>query len=1200
LNAKVLAEPALVGREGELEELHRLLNLSLEGKGNTVFVSGEAGSGKTRLTHEFLNTAREKGVGVLAGWCLSDAATPYFPFVEAFNSYFANQEEEQIASFQRLGEPQGFAGSTQVVSLDRGITTWLAGPKPVERAGVPETLSPQVWKDQVFASVAKTLHVIASQQPIILFIEDIHWADSASLALLHYITRSVNNSERILVLATFRSEDLTADAEGRSHPLVETLRLMKREELFREIKLSSLREDCVSFIAQSMLGGTLDSEIIDRLTKESRGNALFVVESLRMWSERGSLIQERNGLRLAMDELGVPTKFRDIILRRIASLKFGQRRVLDVASAIGEKFDPQLLGFVLGKDSLEVLETLDEVAQSTCMVCAEGDFYRFDHARSREILYQEISSPLKKGYHAKIARGLESKIKTLEKVSLGSLAYHYAQAGNKEKAVEYALEAGEDALARFSNTEATNSFKYVLSATEEMSGYSDQRIKALFGLGDALQFSGVSEEALKIFESLIDLADSGAVKLRALRRAFEVSLWLRRNSVRMLELATAAERYSQCDKMEFARIRVAKADAISRRGDIEEALKESEEALSVFEEENSLSDIAQTLQLMTIYYARKDKTPVENAIALAVRSTALFKEVGDMRSLLGGISHLAIMFTSCGLFDKALEYYTTCIEIDEKRGNWGGVAVLCFWLGVLFETHGILQAQSGNLSEFIEDFKIAVSHNLKGAQAAEKTDAAVGRRLNYGNLIRQYVALREMEKAENFFKKLEKTFETTADVQDPWLLAQCLRSKAVFLAARGQRLEANRLFEESIFSFEKYTGLAFPMFIAETRIAYAEALAQQQKIEESKTQLEKANVITEEYTRCKEKLDHANIQTSFMTKRKVEVGEEFRMRIDIVNASINPTVVVRLENIEPQDFKIDHLPSNTRLQKGVVEMNEKKVDPFQVESIRLTLHAEKTGNFTLNPQVSYIDEQGETKTCKPNPITIIVQPAKPKYEILPGRISTGSEEINALLFGGIPEKYAVILTSPSNDEREQLISRFLEAGATAGETTFYITAEAVTSKALAEKYTSNYCLFVCNPQADAIVQDQPNVFKLKGIENLTEIDISLTKAFRKPNPSEKSPKRICIEIVSDVLLQHHAINTRRWLSSLLPTLKSKGFTILAVVDPQMHTPEETQAILGLFDGEISLYEKESEKGLERFLRIKRLSNQKFSKNETKL
>jgi len=93
LKSDVLAEPVLVGRERELEELQSLLNSAVEGKGTTVFISGEAGSGKTRLTHEFLNAAKKKGILVMAGGCLSDVAIPYFPFVEALNTYFASFDE---------------------------------------------------------------------------------------------------------------------------------------------------------------------------------------------------------------------------------------------------------------------------------------------------------------------------------------------------------------------------------------------------------------------------------------------------------------------------------------------------------------------------------------------------------------------------------------------------------------------------------------------------------------------------------------------------------------------------------------------------------------------------------------------------------------------------------------------------------------------------------------------------------------------------------------------------------------------------------------------------------------------------------------------------------------------------------------------------------------------------------------------------
>lgn len=130
-----------------------------------------------------------------------------------------------------------------------------------------------------------------------------------------------------------------------------------------------------------------------------------------------------------------------------------------------------------------------------------------------------------------------------------------------------------------------------------------------------------------------------------------------------------------------------------------------------------------------------------------------------------------------------------------------------------------------------------------------------------------------------------------------------------------------------------------------------------------------------------------------------------------------------------------------------------------------------------------------------------------------------------------------------------------------------------------------------------MAQNLPNVFKLKGVENLTDIDIALTKAFRTLDPSRTGPKRICIEIISDALLQHHAVATRRWLSALLPTLKFKGFTILAVLDPHMHPAEDVQAILGVFDGEIRVSEKETPAGIRQTLRIRKLLNQKYLENE---
>jgi predicted transcriptional regulator/KaiC/GvpD/RAD55 family RecA-like ATPase len=220
--------------------------------------------------------------------------------------------------------------------------------------------------------------------------------------------------------------------------------------------------------------------------------------------------------------------------------------------------------------------------------------------------------------------------------------------------------------------------------------------------------------------------------------------------------------------------------------------------------------------------------------------------------------------------------------------------------------------------------------------------------------------------------------------------------------------------------------------------------------------------------------------------------------------------------------------------------------------------------------------------------------------VLPGRVATGYKDLDNMLYGGLPENYAIILTSPSCDEKDLLIKRFLEVDARENRTTFYVTTEATETKALAEEFQENFYLFLCNPQADKMVESLPNVFKLKGVENLTDISIALTSAFRKLDRSAKAQRRACIDIISDVLLQHHAVNTRRWLTGLIPELKSRAFTTLAVINPQMHPPEETHAILGLFEGEISIYEKEGAEGAERFLKIRKMYNQKYLETELPL
>ncbi len=335
-----------------------------------------------------------------------------------------------------------------------------------------------------------------------------------------------------------------------------------------------------------------------------------------------------------------------------------------------------------------------------------------------------------------------------------------------------------------------------------------------------------------------------------------------------------------------------------------------------------------------------------------------------------------------------------------------------------------------------------------------------------------------------------------------------------------------------------------------------------------------------------EKFEHAAVEGNLvLSSREAKAGEDFNLEMQITNVGKEAALLDKVEEILPADFELIAKPGYYHFEDAYLDMKGKRLPPLKTEEIRLVLRSFDKGTFAIKPKIIYVDETSHQMFCEPEPVTIKVSEV-----VLPGRITTGYGDLDKLLFGGIPRNYAVILTAPSCNERDLLIKKFLEAGAKEGEVTFCVTIDASGVSTLVEEFQSNFYFFICNPQADKIIENLPNVFKLKGVENLTDINIALTSAFRRLDKSPEGPRRACIEIISDVLLQHHAVQTRRWLNALIPELKSKGFTTLAVMDPGMHSSQEVRAILGLFEGEINIYKKEAKK----FLKIEKMTNQKYS------
>ena len=338
-----------------------------------------------------------------------------------------------------------------------------------------------------------------------------------------------------------------------------------------------------------------------------------------------------------------------------------------------------------------------------------------------------------------------------------------------------------------------------------------------------------------------------------------------------------------------------------------------------------------------------------------------------------------------------------------------------------------------------------------------------------------------------------------------------------------------------------------------------------------------------------ESFEHANVQANLIAGMKeVKVGEFFYLSVEFVNAGKEPALLTKIEDFVPPNFVVAKKPEIYQLEDTCLNMKGKQIAPLKLVEAKLVLQPSKKGIYQLKPTVHYLDELGQNKSLQLKSVEIKVEEV-----ILADRISTGTKELDSLLLGGIPNEYSIVLAGPPSYEREIIIKNFLEAGTKEGQTSFYVTTEAIEIEKLFEQ--SDFYLFLCNPKPKNPVPELPNITWLKSKTDLNNLNMALVRASRKIQ-QKQTPKRIVIENISDVLLKDGPEITRRWLSELTTDLVTKGFTVLAVLDSGMHTSEEANAIAYLFDGEINLYQTEDPLECKKSLRVKKLRNQDYIKN----
>ena len=502
----------MVGREEELEFLQGHLGEAISRNGGLVLISGEAGIGKTRLATEFEGKAAAKGCKVLVGNCVPSAQIPYLVFLEALKCLAKEENQSRAIRLKKAvkrASPDLVGAIPVVGGTARALAALL---KEYEKDDGIET------KENLLFGTLELFKVESEQNPLIIRLDDLQWADSASIGMLHFLARNVRDLP-IILLGTYRTEEVLT-REKEVHPFLDSLQVMRREGIVEEVELHPLAERETQQVVSIMLQRPVQKEVVDRIFKESGGSPLFTIEVLRMLVSEGRLVEKNGTYMMAGDGvIHIPRTIQEVISRRMDKLSKEQRRILECASVIGERFDPNLLSESLGIDDLHLLDELDTISKSFQLVGWDECTFKFTHAKIRDVTYDAILGPKQAELHKRVGNSLEKRLP--DNSLLGALSWHFDRAQLKEKCIKYSLQAGKFCSARKAVIEAKSFYLLVLARTEDDPCHIPERLEALEGLGDLGVHQSTAKEWYSYYEQFLELNRDQKARARVLAKAGE-------------------------------------------------------------------------------------------------------------------------------------------------------------------------------------------------------------------------------------------------------------------------------------------------------------------------------------------------------------------------------------------------------------------------------------------------------------------------------------------------------------------------------------------------------------------------------------------------------------------------------------------------------------------------------------------------------
>ena len=759
---------------------------------------------------------------------------------------------------------------------------------------------PKIKQENLFDNVLKGLRRIASEQPIVLFLDDLQWADPTTLNLLHYLSRNTRDYE-VFILGTYRPEDISeipgiskgrrksgtfpADVSelsstipnvggicqkipadivegyyGKTHQLKIAMQNMSREGLFKEIKLNRLDGSMVEEFATKTLGQVdMKEEFADRIYYESEGNPFFLLELIQMLVEEEHLKEEDGvwSLERSIDEVNIPSKIYDVIVRRLGRLIKEQSELLECASVIGEEFDSQILEGVTGRNRIDILKNLNEIEKVHNLIHSMKKKYRFDHNKIREVLYNDINEELRVEYHRVVAESYEELYKDNLEDAVENIAYHYFKAED-ERAVEYLLDAGDKSKDKYANIEAERFYRNALSLIDE----GDKRsVRAYEGMGDVIGIIGEYDEALKNYKNALDLEDDNKKKARLYGKI--AGVYVDKGEYdRSLEYADKGMSLTTEDDVGMCRLLNKKGWAYTRQGDYDTAM-------DIFEEERVLSDrldekkdYAQALHdIGTIYISKGDYDEGKDYLekALAIRT-----KIEDVKGMAKSLNNIGSIHYRKSEFDESLEFHERSLETAEEIGNKDGI-------GISLNNIGTIYSAKGEKDKALQYYKRSLE---TAEEISDKNSIALS--LNNIGIIYNYKG--ELYKALEYF---QRSLEMREEIGDKNGIAMSLGSIGTIYSDKGELDKALEYYKRSL---EMREEIGYKGGIAYSLCNIGMIYSDKGELDKAKNNAEKALKISKEIgAKSREGESHKILGMVYRgQERWKEAKEEFEKGIEIL------------------------------------------------------------------------------------------------------------------------------------------------------------------------------------------------------------------------------------------------------------------------------------------------------------------------------